>query len=183
MEMVLLNTGVWQVSQSRLRLRPKTSLRSANSCGGHSVGRAAGSGAVAACPWSYCAASGSSASSHSQSGPSDRPPLQQERSGPRRLRQAATRTRANSRRLPETAYCANLSFAWMRNRSRCRPMCGRRAQPNRGNLRNKTTNMNAVTQRTYSAPSSPLPARHFTTATPDRSGAEFARLVENIVAQ
>jgi hypothetical protein len=29
----------------------------------------------------------------------------------------------------------------------------------------------------------PLTGRHFTTATPDRSGAEFARLVENIVAQ
>src|SRR5487761_527377 len=69
----------------------------------------------------------------------------------------------------------------MRSPCRCTRMCARRFRPNRGNRPSKTMSMNGEARRTYSAPWNPTAGRHFTTATPDRSGYQFACLVKRIV--
>ena len=45
----------------------------------------------------------------------------------------------------------NRSSAWMRNRSRCMPTCGRRSQPSRENQPSRTTSINGAARRTYLA--------------------------------
>src|SRR6266852_5487981 len=73
----------------------------------------------------------------------------------------------------------NRSFAWTRNRCRCTPTCapiaakpGKPAKQDNEYERCGTANVFAVVE--------PKSGRHFTTATPDRCAAEFARHNLNI---
>ena len=77
----------------------------------------------------------------------------------------------------------NPSFAWTRNRSRGTMTCARRYRPTLENQPSRTMRMNGAARRTYLASWKPKAGRHFSTSTPNRSGAEFARIPEHVVEQ
>ena len=62
-------------------------------------------------------------------------------------------------------------------------MCARRPQPSRGSQPNRITSTSGAAPRTDLASWSQKTGRHFTTATPDRSGTEFARMVGYVVKE
>ena len=77
----------------------------------------------------------------------------------------------------------NLSFAWTKSRSRCTPMCARRSQPSRGSQPNRGNEYERCGTANVFGVVEPKTGWHFTTATPDRSGAEFAGRVGHVVKQ
>ena len=72
-------------------------------------------------------------------------------------------------------------FAWTRNRSRCMRKCGRPGRQHPATLANRIMSINAVARPMFFALVEPKAGRHFTCATPNRSAAEFAKVLASLL--